>query len=180
MTQLPAVAVDGTELAASAADFSSLLRNLWRALVRTTRAVEHLPELPESQVDALRALGQAGSMTPGELAQALRLARPTVSNVVRDLTADGLVERRRSPDDGRSVILVPTPRALAILESFARARVDVVQTILARLGEDDLQTVQHAIPVLHRLLAELDAELAVRSQAGTEASRNPAPEPTAR
>jgi DNA-binding MarR family transcriptional regulator len=163
------------DLAAAASDFSALLRNLWRTLVRTTRAAEHLPELPESQVDALRALTRAGSMTPGELAEELRLARPTVSNIVRDLTADGLVERRRSGADGRSAILVPTPRAREILDSFARARVDVIETILARVDPSDRRSIEQSIPALHRLLAELDAELASRTStsSGTDGPHPP-------
>lgn len=155
-------------LLADATDFSGLLRNLWRALVRVTRAAEQLPELPESQVDALRALSQAGELTPGALAEELRLARPTVSNLVRDLVAGGLVERRRSAEDGRSAILAPTDRALEILDRFAAARVELVASILARLEQDDLRSIQAAIPALHQLLAELDAELAVRGRTKEE------------
>lgn len=156
---------------AAAADFSALLRSLWRAVVRTTRLSEGLPELPESQVDALRVLAQAGPMTPGALADELRLARTTVSNLLRDLVSAGLVERCRSGADGRSAILVPTTRALTILETFARARVEVIETLLARLSSEDLRSIEGAIPALHRLLAELDAEVASRSASAGQAAR---------
>ncbi|MGC3992868.1 MAG: MarR family winged helix-turn-helix transcriptional regulator [Propionicimonas sp.] len=155
-------------LLADASEFSALVRNVWRALVRVTRAAEHLPELPESQVDALRALAQAGELTPGALAEELRLARPTVSNLVRDMVAGGLVERRRSSVDGRSAILVPTPRAVGILDRFATARVDLVASILARLEPGDLHAIQGAIPALRQLLAELDTELAERGRTEQE------------
>ncbi len=103
-------------------------------------------------------------MTPGDLAQKLRLARPTVSNVIRDLTNSGMIERRRSGVDGRSAILVPTEEALAVMASFARARVTVIETVLARMESGDITSIEAAIPALTRLLGELETELAERGR----------------
>lgn len=139
--------------------FAGLLRNLWRAQVRVTRAVAKLPELPESQVDLLRLLVQAGPMTPAELADRLRLARPTVSNVLRDLRGSGLIERRQAPDDGRSVIVAATDRAVEIFDVFARTRLAALESILARLDQPDREHIEAALPAMERLLHEFDAEL---------------------
>ncbi|MEZ5127869.1 MAG: MarR family transcriptional regulator [Micropruina glycogenica] len=151
--------VPGQAEAGSGERFAGLLRNLWRAQVRVTRSVARLPELPESQVDLLRLLVQAGPMTPAELADRLRLARPTVSNVLRDLRGSGLIERQQAPDDGRSVIVVATDRAAEIFDTFARTRLAALEAIMARLDQPDRDQIEAALPAMERLLHEFDAEL---------------------
>ena len=64
----------------------------------------------ESQVQILRKLVASGELSSARLAEELRLARPTVSNSLRGLVADGLVQRERSTADGRSVLLQATTR----------------------------------------------------------------------
>lgn len=142
-----------------AGEFASVLRSLWRAQLRVTRAAAKLPELPESQVDLLRTLIRLGPMTPAELADELRLARPTVSNVLRQLRGSGLIERSRDPQDGRSAIVAATDRAREILDSFARTRIASVEAILARLDDEDRATIEAALPALNRLLVEYQRDI---------------------
>ena len=87
------------------------VRAVSRATVAATRATQGLPALPEAQVAALHTLRASPSMTPAELAERLGLARPTVSNLLRDLEAAGHVTRARSEVDRRSVILTITEQA---------------------------------------------------------------------
>src|SRR5438309_1810880 len=79
---------------------SHLLPALWKALTRATRGSEQLPAI-ESQVSILRRLVDAGPMAPAQLADELYLARPTISNLLRGLEADGLVDRSPALHDGR-------------------------------------------------------------------------------
>jgi DNA-binding MarR family transcriptional regulator len=134
---------------------SGLLPALWHALVRAVRSAEELPALPESQVRVLHTLVATGGSTPARLAADLHLARPTVSNLVRDLMSAGLVERHKSPRDGRSVLLVPTLRAREVLGAFGRGRVAVVSNALSHLSEVDRAAVLAALPALESLLAQL-------------------------
>jgi DNA-binding MarR family transcriptional regulator len=143
---------------------SGLLRALWHAVVRATRAAEHLPSLPESHVAVLRTLVAAEELTPAQLAAQLRLARSTVSNLIRELTVEGLVERRPSAADGRSVLLVATDRAREVLEAFGRGRVEVVARALDDLSEADRQDVVSVLPALERLLERLQTTVAVRPE----------------
>ena len=76
-----------------------LLPPLRRAIVQAVRAAEGLPELPEAQVLMLRTLETSGPVTPGQLADELHLARPTVSNLVRELVNNGLLDRNPSEQD---------------------------------------------------------------------------------
>jgi DNA-binding MarR family transcriptional regulator len=129
-----------------------LVHGLDRALIRATRATRRLPALPESQVAVLRRLAATGGCTPARLAADLGLARPTISNLVRDLTATGLVERQPAPSDGRSVLLVPTGRGRALLAAFREGRAEVMAEAVAGLPAEDHADLAAALPALARLL----------------------------
>lgn len=138
-------------------ELARLLPALWRAVVRATRSAERLPALPESQVSALRKLVAKGPLSPAQLAVELDLARPTISNLVREMTAEGLVERRPSDTDGRSVLLVPTVRARNVLEAFRRGRGEVMARALDGISTDERERLVAALPSCRRLLERLQA-----------------------
>ncbi len=134
-----------------------VLRPLRRALVRATRAVEGLPALTEAQVALLRVLVTVGPLTPAEVAAELRLARSTVSNLVKELGGEGLVDRRSSALDGRSVVLAPTARARELFETFNRRRGTVLSSALAEIPAEDRERLAAALPALRGLLERLMA-----------------------
>jgi DNA-binding MarR family transcriptional regulator len=152
---------DGKEKAVTAPEAGDqlvgLVQGLGRALVQATRAAGRLPALPESQIAVLRRLSHSGGRTPAQLADDLHLARPTISNLVRDLTADGLIERRPAPTDGRSVVLVPTARAEAMLNAFRQGRSEVMAHAMASLPPADRESLSAALPALARLLDQVRA-----------------------
>lgn len=122
-----------------------------RATIAATRATQGLPALPEAQVAVLRTLRSSPSLTPAELAQRLGLARPTVSNLLRDLEAAGHVTRARSDVDRRSVILTITERTRRVQDAFHRGRGEVVTSAWAALEESDRAVLAAATPSLRRL-----------------------------
>lgn len=87
----------------TAADLGRLLGPLRRALLRSTRATEDLPDLPEAQIEVLRVLAAEGPLGTSAVAERLRISPSTVSNLVRSMMAAGLVQRRRSESDLRAV-----------------------------------------------------------------------------
>ncbi|MGW7521149.1 MarR family transcriptional regulator, partial [Streptomyces sp. NPDC054796] len=90
-------AVEDAGAAGVAAGLGGLLGPLRRAVLRATRNSEGLPDLPEAQIELLRTLSTAPEgLSPGAVAARLRVARSTVSNLVRVMSAAGLVERVRS------------------------------------------------------------------------------------
>lgn len=131
------------------------IRSASKATVAATRATQGLPALPEAQVAVLRILRSSPSMTPAELAQRLELARPTVSNLLRDLEAAGHVTRARSEVDGRSVILTITDQARGVQDAFERGRGEVVTSAWAALDETDRTALIAATPSLRRLAERL-------------------------
>jgi DNA-binding MarR family transcriptional regulator len=135
-----------------------LVQGVGRALVQATRRAGVLPTLPESQIAVLRRLSHSGGRTPAQLADDLHLARPTISNVLRELTEGGLVSRQPSPADGRSVLLVPTERAEAMLDAFRQGRSGVMARAVAGLPAEDRERIVAALPSLALLLDRIRAE----------------------
>ena len=137
-----------TEQALAVAD---AVRAVNRATVSATRAQHGLPALPEAQVAVLHALRAHPSVTPAELAQRLDLARPTVSNLLRDLEAAGLVAKERSASDRRSVLLTITERARQVQDAFHRGRAEVLTSVWAELDQSARSALTAATPALRRL-----------------------------
>ncbi len=135
---------------------SHLLPALWKALTRATRGSEHMPAI-ESQVSILRKLVDVGPMAPAQLAEELYLARPTISNLLRGLEADGLVDRAPSQHDGRSVVVTATPHGRDVLVRFRRGRAEVLAEAIAELDTDDRERLLAALSPLDRLLERLEA-----------------------
>jgi DNA-binding MarR family transcriptional regulator len=131
------------------------VRAVSRATVAAIRATQGLPSLPEAQVAVLLTLRSSPSMTPAELAQRLSLARPTVSNLLRDLEAAGHVTRARSEVDRRSVILTITERARGVQDAFQVGRGEVVESAWAALDDSDRSALAAATPSLRRLADRL-------------------------
>ena len=127
------------------------VRLVSRATVSATRAAEGLPALPEAQVAVLHTLRASPALTPAELAQRLDLARPTVSNLLRDLDAAGYLVREPSEVDRRSITVTITEQAREVQDAFQRGRVEVVTGAWAALTESDRTALIDATPALRRL-----------------------------
>ncbi|HYI57034.1 MAG TPA: MarR family transcriptional regulator [Microlunatus sp.] len=127
------------------------VRMVSRATVSATRAAKGLPTLPEAQVSVLRTLRASPALTPAELAQRLDLARPTVSNLLRDLDTAGYLVRKPSEVDRRSITLTITEQARDVQDAFQRGRVEVVTAAWAALTDSDRAALIAATPALRRL-----------------------------
>ncbi|MEZ0163748.1 MarR family winged helix-turn-helix transcriptional regulator [Kineococcus sp. LSe6-4] len=142
-----------TSTAPLARRLGPLLGPLRRAVLRRSRDLAGLPDLPEAQVELLRALAETGPHSPSGLADRLRLARPTVSNLLRAMTATGLVVR--TPGAGRAVAVTPTDHARTLLRRYDAASSRTLERALARLDPADRAALVTALPALERLLAAL-------------------------
>jgi DNA-binding MarR family transcriptional regulator len=147
---------DATSRAAD--ELSRLLGPLRRRVLRRSRDLAGLPDLPEAQVEVLRTLTAQGPQSPSGLAQALRLARPTISNLLRAMTAAGLVSRTPDPSDLRVVDVRATPEALSLLRRYDAASEATLAAAVERLDPRDQQALPGAVEVLGRLLAALEQD----------------------
>lgn len=150
------------------AQFAHLVPALWRTMRRAARAEGSLPA-NESQVTILRLLLLHGDLSPAQLADLLRIARPTVSNLLRDLVASGLVERRIAEHDARSMVISVTSAGRDVLETFREERVALLGSALGRMSDEDQTRLTAAMPALRSLLRQLErvADEAAEPERGT-------------
>lgn len=170
----PRDGIDGAEpLPSPEADpvvqLAHLIPALWRTMRRATRTATQLPA-NESQVTILRLLVQTGDRSPSELADELHIARPTLSNLLKDLVRTNLVARQTAEGDNRSVVLSATPAGREVLETFRRDRAEALRAALEQLPPEDQQRVMLGVPALRHLQRELEVVADV-AQADLEADR---------
>lgn len=125
----------------------------WGAIRDAARAAGDLPVLPAGQVAILRRLVEQGATRPATLASDLGVARPTISNALRMLESERLVERLASKTDGRSVVVVATPLAGKVLEAFGRDRVRLVVEAYNLLSARERDALAAAVEPLRKLTA---------------------------
>jgi len=152
------------------ARLSGLISPLRRSLLRAARAAEQLPDIPDAQIEVLRALPAGTTRSPVELADDLSLNRTTVSNLLKSMEAAGLVSRATDAADRRRVEVRASAEAHRLLERFDTASAALVGDALADLAPADAAALASALPALERLRDTLQersrADRGIRSSAG--------------
>ncbi|MGR0319835.1 MarR family winged helix-turn-helix transcriptional regulator [Agromyces sp. ZXT2-3] len=134
-----------------AARLAAVVSPLRRALLGAARRREGLPELPDAQIEVIRALPGGTVASPSELADSLGLGRSTVSNLLNRMERDGLVARTPRVGDGRGVEVVASARAIDLFERFDRASAAIVADAASALPAEDRAALDAALPALERL-----------------------------
>ncbi|MEQ4301956.1 MarR family winged helix-turn-helix transcriptional regulator [Plantactinospora sp. B6F1] len=132
--------------------------DLHRVLRRSTVRRTGRTPLPDAQVEVLRLVERCPEISVKETAERLRTAANTVSTLVSDLAAAGLLERTRDPHNRRVVRLRLTPAAHLRIRDYAGHRRDLLLDALARLDEPARRDIVRAAGQLRRL-ADLLADL---------------------
>jgi DNA-binding MarR family transcriptional regulator len=105
-----------TEEVARVAEFRAALRRFLRTTERNARSAGLTPQRYLLLLMIKGAEDHSGRSTVTELAERLQLAQSTVTELVRRAEDIGLLERERSPDDGRIAFLRLTPEGERRLE----------------------------------------------------------------
>lgn len=114
--------------------FSGLIRAL--GLIRPDTTPCGQP-MSVTEAHTIGELHQTGSTTQQRLADALRLQKSTVSRLVDQLEADGVVTREPNPDDRRSVLVSLTELGASRAERLDDARRTLFSRLLDELEPDD-------------------------------------------
>jgi MarR family transcriptional regulator, organic hydroperoxide resistance regulator len=153
------------------------LRRLSERIDRESNAVyAHLGlHFEQRWMGVLMLLDERGEMTVGELAEALRITQPSVSQTLRSLQAARIVSDKADPRDSRRRIQRLSPKGLRFIEQVRPVWVALMQTArdLDREGIDLLTPIDRIEKildqksVLERALGYLDdAEARVKRLAG--------------
>ena len=137
------------------ARLAGIVSPLRRALLAATRAASDLPDLPESQIQVIRALPEGAALAPSEIAELLYLDRSTISNLLAAMQRAGLIDRQPDAADGRRVLVSASARARALFAAYDRSSADLMARALSALSEADQGDLARATPALERLLDAL-------------------------
>lgn len=91
-------------------------------------------DLTPPQAFMLRAVLDRPAMLQNELADAMKIARPTATRALDGLAAKGLVERRATRRDGRECEIHPTAEAVKLKDGLNTASGEVTSHLRSALG----------------------------------------------
>lgn len=132
---------------------------------RVKRAIRHRlrlelgGSLPEAQLELMRLVRQEPGLRVQDAAAGLGVAPNTVSTLVKQLAAAGLLERRADSADGRVTRLFLTRAARARWALRRDRRESVVRSALARMTVEERAAIGAALPALNRLVHVLDEDV---------------------
>jgi DNA-binding MarR family transcriptional regulator len=137
---------------ADASEVADRLHSLAIHLLRKVRRQDLTSGLSAARLSALSVIVYAGPLTLGRLAEAEQVRSPTMTRIVDQLVADGLAERRPSPDDARRTLVHATEAGVRLITEGRRRRVATLAKELSRLSPKDLDTLEHAVGLLEDVL----------------------------
>ncbi|MEV0003637.1 MarR family transcriptional regulator [Micromonospora sp. NPDC050980] len=121
-------------------DEESLAETFWAVTRRlrhqTKRALEPW-EISPGQARALGVLRRHGALRPGTLAEHLRIAPRSATEVIDGLQERGLVERRADPADRRATLVAPTDEGDRVGTAIQQARATEAERFFAALDPAD-------------------------------------------
>ncbi len=148
----PDAAADGLE--ATAPRLALAVGRLNRRLLRATAGLSH------GTVSALSSIVRFGPLRLSELAQREDIAAPSITRIVADLEARGLVGREVDESDRRAFSIEATPAGVDYIVRARSARAELVTELLATLDAEQLAAVEAALPALEAMaLRGLDASV---------------------
>lgn len=104
------------------------------AVMEHFRTHLHAAGVTEQQWRVLRCLAEAGEIDLGALARKACLLTPSLSRIVRDLKASGLIRRHVSKSDKRIVIVSLTARGRKLFGAMSEDSNRIYNDIEARIG----------------------------------------------
>jgi MarR family transcriptional regulator, organic hydroperoxide resistance regulator len=108
----------------------------------------------------LEELWRSDGLTPGEMAQRLRVTTPTVVKMATRMEATGLLSRRRDPRDARLVRLYLTERGRSLREAIERELEGLEIRATATLDEQERR---HLSSALAKMIGNLERDVPLGS-----------------
>ncbi|MFJ9846464.1 MarR family winged helix-turn-helix transcriptional regulator [Kitasatospora sp. NPDC101155] len=136
---------------ALAEEFSVLLVGVQRLLGRRLRQGLDRPRLRGAQVELLRLVADSPGLRVSDAAQELCLAGNSVSTLVNQLVAQGLLRREADPGDQRAALLYASGQAKERIEAWRSRRRVLVGEAVAGLPERERAALAAALPALRSL-----------------------------
>jgi len=123
-------------------------------VLRRARSADAATGLSAPKLSALSVLVFGGAMSLGQLARSEQVTPPTMSKLVGDLEAEGLVAKRVDRQDKRGVRIEVTAKGKALFDRGRRARLTLLRGKLAKLTKPELEGLREAAVLMLRVASE--------------------------
>lgn len=143
----------------------SLLRAR-EAVMRQFRPSLRRYGLTEQQWRILRALAAIEAIEVTELARTAFLLGPSLSRILRDLDARGLIERKTAKTDLRRGVISISEKGIKLMEVVAPSSEAIYAAITRHYGASKLAELQDMLGALETSLAGLELGCAGKTEAG--------------
>src|ERR1700722_16272869 len=120
-------------------------------LTRRLRAVSNTRELTWSQVAIMARLEVVGPMTTADLARAEAVKPQSMGGTLANMEAEGLVERRADPTDGRQVLFALSKMGKEVRNAVRIAKRDWLRSAMAELDDEELKALAAAVRLINRI-----------------------------
>lgn len=139
--------VDGEEIA-------DLLSEIGRAFKARLRSLPDSPakDLSMPQRDVLKMIGRRPGITPAQIGERMGRDRAQITRLVSELEEVGLIERTRSTQDRRSVVLSLSPNGINLFARMLERRAGLSQIMLSDLNDTETQTLKRLLQRLRGTL----------------------------
>jgi DNA-binding MarR family transcriptional regulator len=126
----------------------------WNELLAERFAAAGYADVRPSYGSVLLPLFEEDGLRMGELAARAHLSKQTMTELVRRLERDGLVERRPDPDDGRASLIFLTARSRAFRPVAEHVLAELDGLVRSRLDDECVEQLKGGLRVLIHLAAD--------------------------
>jgi DNA-binding MarR family transcriptional regulator len=123
----------------------------WNELLTEHFATAGYGDISPSYGSILLPLYEEDGLRMGELARRARLSKQSMTEMIRRLERDGLVERRPDPADGRASLIYLTPRSRRFEPIAASTLRELDQIVRKRLSARHVAELRSALTKLMEL-----------------------------
>lgn len=121
-------------------------------LIRWLRTADEASALTGPLTSAMAVIVHSGGIAPSVLAELEQVRRPTITRVVDELVARGLVRREPHPTDKRGSVVVATSEGLARWRTGQLRATAPLAARIEALGPDERHQLEEIMPLLARIM----------------------------
>lgn len=92
--------------------------------------------------------------TPIQVAHFLKVSKPRITQALSRLEAEGYIQKCPSPTDGRSVNILPTEKAMALVAQTEMTYFQSMVSLEEKMGTKDFQTMIRLLDKANGILLE--------------------------
>ena len=123
-------------------------------LLRGLRRVDLQAGTTSARLSVLSVLVFGGDRGLSALAVTEQVALPTMSRMVKQMEAAGLVRRSPSPDDSRAVLVAASPSGRELLLAARERRLERLEGLLDDLDDEDVALLGEAARLIESIAAK--------------------------